>query len=172
MPIGIQIFKIKHNTKQNKMGRHHDKKYGYGASSYGRNGRVHQRMAQRRLAKQGVPAPMAIGLSRYGLAPLGLIGLLGAGVLGYSLLNKRSIGGFGFGRLRNWLPLRTRRGIVTAPGIAPTLASAPIAASVTAGTTIGTGLATGAPIVHNRKVPLKERAISKITGRPVVTNYH
>ena len=32
--------------------------------------------------------------------------------------------------------------------------------------------ATGAPIVHNRKVPLKERALSKITRRPVITNYH
>ena len=36
----------------------------------------------------------------------------------------------------------------------------------------GAGLANGAPIVHNRKVPLKERALSKVTGRPVVTNYH
>ena len=147
------------------MARHHDRKYGYGVTS-ARNGRVHQRMAQRRLAKQGMPAPMAIGMSRFGLAPLGLIGLVGAGILGYSLLSKRSIGGgFGFGKLRSWLPLRTKRGIVTAPGIAPS---------------IGTGIAstginsfnTGAPIVHNRKVPLKERALSKITGRPAVTNYH
>ena len=140
------------------MGRHHDKKYGYGVTS-ARNGRVHQRMAQRRLAKQGMPAPMAIGMSRFGLAPLGLIGLVGAGILGYSLLSKRSIGGgFGFGKLRSWLPLRTKRGIVTAPGIT---------------SSIGTGIAsTGAPIVHNRKVPLKERAIAKVTGRPVVTNYH
>ena len=140
------------------MARHHDRKYGYGVTS-ARTGRVHQRMAQRRLAKQGMPAPMAIGMSRFGLAPLGLIGLVGAGILGYSLLSKRSIGGgFGFGKLRSWLPLRTKRGIVTAPGIAST-----------------TGINsfnTGAPIVHNRKVPLKERALSKITGRPVVTNYH
>ena len=135
------------------MGRHHDKKYGYGVTS-ARNGRVHQRMAQRRLAKQGVPSPMAIGMSRFGLAPLGLIGLVGAGILGYSLLSKRSIGGgFGFGKLRSWLPLRTKLGIVTAPGIA-------------------SSFGTGAPIVHNRKVPLKERALAKVTGRPVVTNYH
>ena len=86
------------------MARHHDRKYGYGVTS-ARTGRVHQRMAQRRLAKQGMPAPMAIGMSRFGLAPLGLIGLVGAGILGYSLLSKRSIGGgFGFGKLRSWLP--------------------------------------------------------------------
>ena len=142
------------------MARHHNKKYGYGVTS-ARTGRVHQRMQQRRLAKQGVPSTMAIGMSRFGLAPLGLIGLVGAGILGYSLLNKRSIGGgFGFGKLRSWLPLRTKRGIVTAPGIA---------------SNFGTGINsfnTGAPIVHNRKAPLKERALSKITGRPVVTNYH
>ena len=151
------------------MGRHHDKKYGY-ATSYGRNGRVHQRMAQRRLAKQG---GVGMGMGGFGLAPLGLIGLLGAGILGYSVLSKRSIGGgFGFGKLRSWLPLRTRRGIVTAPGISPTLAAAPIATAATFGTGLTTGLATGAPIVHNRKVPLKERALSKVTGRPVVTNYH
>ena len=158
------------------MGRHSAKKYGYGASSYGRNGRVHQRMAQRRLAKQG---GIGMGMGGFGLAPLGLIGLVGAGVLGFSLLNKRSIGGgFGFGKLRSWLPLRTKRGIVTAPGISPTLAAAPIATAATIpavntfGTGLTTGLATGAPIVHNRKVPLKERALSKVTGRPVVTNYH
>ena len=106
---------------------------------------------------------MAIGMSRFGLAPLGLIGLVGAGILGYSLLSKRSIGGgFGFGKLRSWLPLRTKRGIVTAPGIASSI-----------GATTGiNSFNTGAPIVHNRKVPLKERALSKITGRPVVTNYH
>ena len=57
------------------MARHHNKKYGYGVTS-ARNGRVHQRMAQRRLAKQGMPAPMAIGMSKFGMAPLGLIGEL------------------------------------------------------------------------------------------------
>ena len=90
------------------MGRHHDKKYGYGVTS-ARNGRVHQRMAQRRLAKQGVPAPMAIGMSRFGMAPLGLIGLVGVGILGYSLLKRRSIGGgFGGFGLRSFLPFRSK----------------------------------------------------------------
>jgi hypothetical protein len=28
------------------------------------------------------------------------------------------------------------------------------------------------PIIHNRKVPLTERALSRVTGRPVITNYH
>ena len=90
------------------MGRHHDKKYGYGVTS-ARNGRVHQRMAQRRLAKQGVPAPMAVGMSRFGMAPLGLIGLVGVGILGYSLLKRRSIGGgFGGFGLRSFLPFRSK----------------------------------------------------------------
>ena len=29
-----------------------------------------------------------------------------------------------------------------------------------------------APIIHNRKVPIRERVLSKVTKRPVVTNYH
>lgn len=40
------------------------------------------------------------------------------------------------------------------------------------GIATGAGYASGAPIVHNRKVPLKERALAKVTRRPVVTNYH
>ena len=69
------------------MGRHHNKKYGVTSAS---TGRVHTRMQQRRLAKQGVPAPMAIGMSKFGMAPLGLIGLVGAGLLGYKFLSKKS----------------------------------------------------------------------------------
>ena len=47
----------------------------------------------------------------------------------------------------------------------------------TGGIPTGAGLAPGAtglgggPIVHNRKLPLRERALAKVTGRPVVTNY-
>ena len=52
----------------------HSKKYGYGVTSA--TERVYKRMAQRRLVKQRMP--MAIGMSR--LTPLGLIGLVGAGI--------------------------------------------------------------------------------------------
>ncbi len=109
-----------------------------------------------------------------GMRPLGLglVGLVGAGVIGYALLNKkRSISTTGFsstGKLSTWrkfLPFRSSvMGTTTTFGTAP----------------ISTGFANGglvnniakAPIVHNRKVPMKERLISKVSGRPVVTNYH
>jgi hypothetical protein len=53
-----------------------------------------------------------------------------------------------------------------------TTTCAPVGGYAAGGYAKGYGLRNGAPIVHNRKVPLKERALSKVTGRPVVTNYH
>jgi hypothetical protein len=37
---------------------------------------------------------------------------------------------------------------------------------------VASGAGLGGPLVRNRKIPLKERALAKVTGRPVVTNYH
>ncbi len=108
-----------------------------------------------------------------GMRPLGLglVGLVGAGVIGYALLNKkRSISTTGFtstGRVSTWrkfLPFRSSVMGTT------TFGTAPIATGFAKGGLVN-NIAT-APIVHNRKVPMKERLISKVSGRPVVTNYH
>jgi hypothetical protein len=122
---------------------------------------------------------------------LGLFSLLGVGALGYSYFNKRSLNGFSsFGKLSTWrsfLPFRRSSvlSLSTASTTAPLAPAATFAAPVVAPrlswrrwlpfrssvvAPIATGgvinsLATGAPIVHNRKVPLKERAISKVTGK-------
>ena len=106
----------------------------------------------KKLAKNAPVAPVGFGFGArpFGIAGLGLIGLLGAGIVGYSLWNKRSF----------------RKTIV--PGIT-TASVAPISTGFTGGVT---GWNNSAPIVHNRKVPLKERVISKVSGRPVITNYH
>ena len=69
-----------------------------------------------------------------GVVGLGLVGILGAGILGYTLWNRRS-------------------------------KAAPVSTGFT-------NFSNVAPIVHNRRVPVKERMMSKATGRPVVTNYH
>ena len=116
-----------------------------GRSGASGNGRVHRHMAQRRLNKQGVPT--RFGMGKF-VAPIGIVGLIGAGLIGYSMLNKN-------GKWRSLLP---QKSLITAPSV------------VAPSTTITTPVA--APIVHNRKVPLKERLLSKATKRPVITNYH
>lgn len=153
-------------------------------------GRVHYKMEQRRLAKSGPVGRGMAGMNASGLAqPLGLVGLVGAGVLGYSLLKKKGGGFSSFGGL---LPSsRAMTGFPTTAGISPTLAAAPLATAtstipITTAAPIAPTMpisaapipaapvaaaAGGGPIVHNRKLPLRERAIAKITGRPVVTNY-
>jgi hypothetical protein len=88
-----------------------------------------------------------MGMGTYG--GIGLLGLLGAGVLGYTLFHKKSIGMNSFGLKRSWLPWKT-----SPIGITTGVASAPIA---TGG--VINSLATGAPIVHNRKVPIKESSL-------------
>jgi hypothetical protein len=162
------------------MGRHHNRKYG--VSPFGivpGNHRTythvtHQRRLQRNLRKGktsyitvsylkgNYPAGVGMGMGTYGLGGIGLLGLLGAGVLGYTLFHKKSIGMNSFGLKRSWLPWKT-----SPIGVTTGIASAPIA---TGG--VINSLATGTPIVHNRKVPIKERLLSKVTGRPVITNYH
>jgi hypothetical protein len=113
--------------------------------------------------------PQMAGMA--GIAGVGLLGLLGAGFL---LMNRKGL----LLRRRIGIPIAptgVTTGVTTsaASGILRQATGTPIYSSgVPMGVTTGVATATGAPIVHSRKIPLKERALAKVSGRPVITNYH
>ncbi len=111
-----------------------------------------------------------------GLGAFGLLGLAAAGFVGYKVFSNKSAG---VGLKRSWLPWKKSVAILPGGGIANSGIATTGVSSWNTGLPLASGFNTGitgnvakAPIVHNRKVPMKERLLSKVTGRPVVTNYH
>ena len=158
------------------MGRHALKKYGnpYGKEGFGQ----HKHLDARRSRKYGMTSPYGIGnRMRFGgfarVVPLVALGAVAIGAL--TLLKKWKLRRmFGFG---SRLPFFGGSSVVSS-----TLPSTSIGSS-------GIGYSTGsleggetitssghnqwkAPIVSNRKVPIRDRVKSKVLRRPVVTQYY
>ena len=165
------------------MGRYRDRKLN---AVPGRQGRMHQRMVQRRLARTNLgvvsttPGMRMMGMGPI-LAPIGLVTLLGFGVLGYALLTRpatpvqkvaKPVKPKRIPFWRKWRPFKKSKLPVTASAFP--VVSAPVAVPVPVpvmNAPVATQYAAPAPLIHNRKVPITERAISKLTKRPVITNY-
>jgi hypothetical protein len=106
------------------MGRHHDRKYGItplgAAPAPGKHRSfrhiTHQHRQRHHMKRMAKIQPVSYGMMGFNRLALGLgvLGLVGAGILGYTLFHRKSLGTSTFG-WRSFLPFRSKVLPITAP---------------------------------------------------------
>jgi hypothetical protein len=102
------------NNKQATMGRYHDRKNSLATTT-----KTHKHRGQRKARKLAAQSPVGnAGYGRAGFGGLGLLGLAAAGFVGYKLLSRKSIGGFGM--KKSWFSWGKKSSVLPISGLATT----------------------------------------------------